>query len=196
MHPCSLVLGLNAEDDSVDASIANTAIDTRDVDSIIAKELSSLSMQDLEKVYSDVHCLSSEVPESPELVRECLRQLDHELQKIPEKTAFDLARSMNFNYVDNVKFRLQFLRADRMNPARAAERLVRHFQAKLELFGMSMLARDITQDDLDDEALKCLMTARVRLYLSVIGQVDSSWFRLLNQPALVSLPNYGAYFTA
>jgi hypothetical protein len=113
-------------------------------------------MQDLEKVYNDVHCLSSEVPENPELIQECLYQFQLELGKITEKTAYDLARSMDSKYVENAKFRLQFLRADGMDPARAAGRFVRHFQSKLELFGMSLLARDITQDDLDEETLAAL----------------------------------------
>jgi hypothetical protein len=155
-----LVLGLKGEEDSdfamFDSTIAEAEIEAEDIDSMVAKELSSLSMQDLEKVYNDVHCLPSEIPESPELIQECLAQLALELDKIPEKTAYDLARSMDSNYVENVKFRLQFLRADGMDPAPAAARLVRHFQAKLELFGMSLLARDITQDDLDEETLAAL----------------------------------------
>lgn len=162
--PPSLVLGLtvNAKDDPefammYESSIVHTSeIDTSDIDSMVAKELSSLSMQDLEKVYHDVHCLSSEVQESPELIQSSLSQLELELQNITEKTAYNLALSMDSKYVENVEFRLKFLRADRMNPTRAAERLVRHFQAKLELFGMNLLARDITQDDLDDETLASL----------------------------------------
>jgi hypothetical protein len=51
---------------------------------------------------------------------------------------------------------LRFLRADGFDVNAAAERLGKHFAVKLELFGPELLAKDIVQDDLDEDDLKAL----------------------------------------
>lgn len=153
----SLGLSSEGDDDEIKMFPLNaTEIHTGEIDSMVAQEMSAMSMKDLEEVYHDVHCVSSEINETPELIQRSLLQLAQELDRIDDKTAFNLAQSINPAYVKNPKFRLQFLRADRMDPTRAAGRLIRHFQAKLELFGVDMLTKDITQDDLDEETLVAL----------------------------------------
>jgi hypothetical protein len=54
------------------------------------------------------------------------------------------------------------LRADDYDPYKAALRLVRHFESKLNLFGEELLCKDITQDDLDEETLKCLYSGWIQ----------------------------------
>ena len=67
-----------------------------------------------------------------------------------------MARNTNQGYVDNSDFRLRFLRAERFDEKLAAIRYVRHYQMKLELFGVNKLGQNIIQDDLDDESLEAL----------------------------------------
>ena len=132
-------------------------IDAKDIDSMVAQEMLKLSMEDREKVYYDVHGVSSPIQETPELIQNSLEQLDHELKQVEHDfPAYQKALSMDSAYVQNPKFRLMFLRADRMDPKLAAQRIGRHFQAKLELFRSELLVKDITQDDLDAEAIKSL----------------------------------------
>ncbi len=153
-------LGLSCEGEDEIAMFPLTVdeikLNTQYVDSIVAKEMSSLAIEDLETVYNDVHCVTSDIPETAELKRKCLFQLQQELSRITDKPAYNLAQSMDAPYVENDNFRLQFLRTDKMDPALAAGRLVRHFQAKLELFGKDLLAKDVTQDDLDEETMTAL----------------------------------------
>ena len=65
--------------------------------------------------------------------------------------AIDLAETKNRSYVEDPKFRLKFLRADRYDARKAAGRFIRFFDFKLELFGEEALARRITWNDLQPE---------------------------------------------
>jgi hypothetical protein len=150
------------ETNNVTASVRHDAIPSdispAQVDSLVAKQMTSLSMEDREKVYYDVHGVSEEVKETPEMVTLSLLQLELELQKLQlqQKDAYEAAKSMNPAYVENPEFRLRFLRADLFDALKAALRLARHFETKLELFGRDKLARDIQQDDLDKETIDTL----------------------------------------
>jgi hypothetical protein len=125
-------------------------------DSIIAKQMAMLSMEDRERVYYDLHGVSENVKETPEMIEQKLSELEEALLKLAKKDAYDLAEAMDPEYVQNKEFRLRFLRADQFVAKNAALRLARHFQAKLDLFGRSTLARDIVQDDLDEDTMAVL----------------------------------------
>jgi hypothetical protein len=134
-----------------------------DVDTLIAKDMTKLSMEERDQVLHDVHGVSDDVEETPALIEESLAQLIQELEMIKAKEAFDLARSQNLQYVDNSTFRLQFLRTDLFHVGKAASRLVLHFQVKLQLFGPEKLTKDITQDDLEDGDMKNLYSGHSQI---------------------------------
>ena len=56
-----------------------------------------------------------------------------------EVDAYDMAVSMDANYVHDPKFLLMFLRADNYSIPKAIWRIKHHFRIKLELFGKEML---------------------------------------------------------
>jgi hypothetical protein len=126
------------------------------IDSLVAKQMARLSNKDREEVYFDLHGVSKDVVETPSMVHQKLNQLEKELDQLTKKDAYQVARSINPEYVLNVEFQLKFLRADRFDAKKAALRLARHFQAKLELFGEGKLAQDISQDDLDQDDMEAL----------------------------------------
>ena len=80
--------------------------------------------------------------------------LELELQRVPNthpaKYAFLLALQQSRDYVNDEKFRIRFLRADRYDPAAACRRIIAHFHVKRKLFGdeNGILGRDVTVDDL------------------------------------------------
>jgi hypothetical protein len=125
--------------------------------SLVAKTMAKLSMQERENVYYDIHGVQDAIDEESEegFVERKLSEMHDEIQIIDsvERRAYETARSTNPNYVDDRNFRLRFLRADRFDPKLAADRYARHYQTKLELFGEDKLGRDILQDDLGDESL-------------------------------------------
>ncbi len=132
-------------------------IDPNEVDVFIAKELTRLSIVDREKVLFDLHGVSDEDNETPEMIQASLRLLQKELDLVESLShGYKKALTMDPNYVQNHKFQLQFLRADRYDPPAAAKRLAKFFDLKLDLFGEELLVRGITQDDLDAQDLDAL----------------------------------------
>ena len=80
------------------------------------------------------------------------------------KAAYETAVRIAPRYVNDRKFRLMFLRAERMDVVAAAKRFCFFFQIKLELFGPDLLGKErITQDDLCDETLDIINNGSVQI---------------------------------
>lgn len=165
------------------ANIPRDAMNSDLIDSITAKEMSKLSIQDRENAYMDVHGVPDTVKETPEFVDRGLDQMEREINLINKRDAYDLAESIDPEYTKNRDFRLAFLRTDLFDSRLAALRIVGHFEMKLDLFGMEKLAMDITQDDLNMKDMDLLYSGYGRIldctdragrivYLTVTPQKD------------------------
>jgi len=75
-----------------------------------------------------------------------LGELDSALLFATNKTAYDQAMQHGAKYVNSWK--LRFWRAERFHTGRAAERIIRHFETKNQIFGEEALGRDLTWNDL------------------------------------------------
>lgn len=138
------------------SEIPKEATDLNHVDSLIAQQMSSMSVQDREQAYLDVHGVSPTIEETPELISTSLMEMESYIRNHHRREAYDIAERMDADYVQNPEFRLMFLRADLFDAQNAALRFIRHFQTKKDLFGIEKLTLDITQDDLDKEAMDSL----------------------------------------
>jgi hypothetical protein len=134
------------------------------VDALIASEMNQLSMEERDKIFSDIHGVADIVKEAPGFINFQLLQLETELTKIETKTAYNLAKSLSADYVNDPKFRLLFLRASSFDVNAAATQMVRFFDEKLELFGAEKLTKDIEWSDLDEDDIET---------------VESGWFQVL-----------------
>ena len=126
-----------------------------------ARELKCLPRQQREKVWADLSgdkkvSLFEINPEEEDFVANCLKEMQMEIDHIPEKAAFNLALKRSPDYVNRRSFRLMFLRADQYDPKAAAVRIIRHFEEKQKLFGDELLGRDVRLDDLNEDALAVL----------------------------------------
>ncbi|CAJ1951276.1 unnamed protein product [Cylindrotheca closterium] len=136
------------------------------VEELLAEELANLSMSEQDVASFEVHGIAAEVEETPELVYQCLIELEEEVQKIKinKKPAYEKALKMNPTYVTSQSFRLQFLRCEAFNCKNAAGRLVLHFQQKEQLFGSGdVLVRDVRMSDMDSSGLKALESGALQL---------------------------------
>jgi hypothetical protein len=133
---------------------------------MISKGLNDLSFQEREKAYEDLHGVAEVIHETPELIANALKEMEHELQVLPNasKRAYELAKSKNMVYVQDSKLRLMFLRADRFAATKAAARFVEWFQWKLELFGRNKLCQEqIRLEDLDDDGRAMVESGRTQI---------------------------------
>src|SRR6056300_1010636 len=153
------------------------ASDPKSVDDMIASHMERLSVDDREKVYMDVHAVPDTVTETPELIHLSLLDLQNEIELLPDKQAYNLAERLSSEYVHDRDFRLAFLRCEKFDCAKAALRIIRHFQMKLDLFGVEKLVMHITQDDLDVEDMEALYSSSGRFLnaFDSAGRIISFW---------------------
>jgi hypothetical protein len=123
------------------------------VDSLLANELNSMSLNERGALYEQIHGVEAIVDETPDFCNEKLLTMDQALLDIPNKPAYDRASQ---DYVTGRNFRLSFLRAESFEPKKAAMRLVKFMDLNLEFFGPDTLSRPVYLSDLDEEALKFL----------------------------------------
>ncbi|CAJ1965087.1 unnamed protein product [Cylindrotheca closterium] len=138
------------------------ASDPKTADSLIAAQMTKLSIADREKAYMDIHGISEDAQETPELIQESLLLLQNEINLLPDKKAYIIAGQLDPKYTQDRDFCLAFLRCEKFDCQKAALRIVRHFQMKLDLFGQDKLATDITQDDLDMDDMDALYSGAGR----------------------------------
>ena len=95
-----------------------------------------LSTEERTDAFQDLHGASQNVTETPELVQQRLAELDNSLARLPEEKTQALRQAMerNMKYVQSLK--LCFLRAERLNPDRAASRMAGHFETKYVTRGL------------------------------------------------------------
>jgi hypothetical protein len=135
---------------------------TKELDALRAADLNRLSLTERSTIYEEIHGVDSAEKETPELIEEKLAALQDELDMIPHKPAYDEAIRISNSYIGSPKFRVMFLRACYLDPKKAAIRLVRHMEKKLQYFGPEPLARQIVLNDLDKDDLKALKSGVVQ----------------------------------
>ena len=92
--------------------------------------------------------------ESSDVLSAKLLAMAIEIDMIYPKNAYLMAESMSPSHVSNKKIRMKFLRAEDYDPKKAAERIVRYFEHKLEVFGMDKLVEDIRLSDFTAQELE------------------------------------------
>ena len=83
-------------------------------------------------------------------------ELDRNLQdcissKLPGFKAYEMARAQDSTYIDDPKFKIGFLRAERYDAQKTAHRIFLNLSEKLTLFGAKTLSRDLLWEDLGDD---------------------------------------------
>jgi len=147
---------------------------TRDIDEMMASSLNNLTFREREEINEEIHGINVDktyfraagaIDESPEMLEDCFRRMEDEMDKLVAKRpkfarAFERCQKLygktTITYLNTSEFRLLFLRAERFDCARAAERMCRFIDLGHYLWGESALLRRPVFDDFD-ESEKCYM---------------------------------------
>lgn len=134
--------------------------------------MGQLSNEERNVAHEELHGVSDEITEDPVSVEKWLEEMDSHLNVMGKNTAYETASSMNRSYMANRDFRLMFLRADRYDARAAAKRLIECCDIKKQLFGDAKLVKNITLDDLDDEAKESLQAGDLQIlpYTDMAGR--------------------------
>lgn len=141
---------------SIEGSIDNVThlFAQQNLHDVPVERLNRIPADERTSVLNDVHGASDPSEESPELVRQCLNEMDAELRSIQPRGAYEEAIEQDADYVK--RLRLAFLRAEQFRPAKAAYRMVMYFHTKCSMFGHGSLGRDLRLKDLSAEARRLL----------------------------------------
>jgi len=126
-------------------------------------EISGLSAEERLKALRDVYGVSDNIVETPEYLRSKLEELDKRLYDISEKEACEMASFVCPQYAESPQFRLPFLRAESFDVDKAAKKLVKYWDRKVQIFGTDKAFRALSMIDLDDDCAKALERGGVRM---------------------------------
>jgi len=148
------------------ADVVANAENSRSVEKLLAKEFLSLSFRDRNAISEEMHGVSCMlVEENPEMINESLVKLDYEISLIPSKykKMYELCKNRYGNrtssepggsYVNDVNFRLRFLRSEVFNATHAASKLTGFLNVVVDLFGDYALQRPIRLSDFEEDELQ------------------------------------------
>ncbi|CAJ1950334.1 unnamed protein product [Cylindrotheca closterium] len=124
--------------------------------------MNDMTHEDREQSYLEVHGIVDRFNETPTAVQEALEGMKAAIEKSTKKDALKLVESMDEAYINDSLLHLKFLRGEKFNIKKAAQKFVQHFELKMELFGESKLVKDIEQEDLDENDTKALYLGYVQ----------------------------------
>ena len=132
------------------------------------RELRQLPKESRERVWADMTGDPSTTyysinPEDPSFIAESLGRMNEELRKIESEAGAQLPHRMAPELSNDSAFQLAFLRAEEFDPVKAAQRLVRHFEQKKILFGVSKLGSKVCLSDLSKDDLESLSSGALQL---------------------------------
>lgn len=149
---CCMVSPFSVETRQFDASVEEARL---------VDELNRMSMKERLKIEEEVHGVADKFNEDPVAMDRLLEAMEAQIRKNKKKSAYERAVFLSPTRVKDRKFWMMFIRAESYDPVQAAQRFVRYFEVKLELFGLDRLVKDITFDDLDDEPQAVIASGRL-----------------------------------
>ena len=122
-------------------------VDVTNLEKELVAEMSTLSMQDRNKIHEEIHGVATLCPEeTPEMMAQSLHTMQKEIDKISSKHVYNQVSALSYIHTDN--FRLRFLRCELYDCKKAAERLIRFTEYIETEFGLEMLERPLRLEDL------------------------------------------------
>ena len=149
--------GLSLQEISEHAPVDD--IQQEEIDALYARDMFNLSMEERNEALHDVHGISKVISEDPAFLLKKRSELRMAIERLAKKktfVAYEQVMATNPYYITSESFEVMFLRATRWNPKMAAKKSLNFLEAKLDLYGPSLLTRSIRIEDLDKDDKKCL----------------------------------------
>ncbi|CAJ1963155.1 unnamed protein product [Cylindrotheca closterium] len=134
---------------------------SRAYEDILVEATNHLSFDEIQHEQELLHGVADEVDRNEKTINDLLLGLEFHLNRMKKGTTYELAEKQDPSYVSNRELQLAFLRASRFEPKASAEKLIRFFKYKQDLFGEESLVRDITAQDLDQDERSSLESRRL-----------------------------------
>mmetsp|Transcript_27829 Transcript_27829/g.39154 ORF Transcript_27829/g.39154 Transcript_27829/m.39154 type:complete len:364 (+) Transcript_27829:42-1133(+) len=114
----------------------------------LQNELAAITPEARQKLHHEISGLQPDIQETHALISSSLEALEIAIDSIEEKEAYETALFVDPVNIQDDSYRLAFLRADRFDVDAAAQRIVKYWDRKVELFGAD-IAFKVDSDILD-----------------------------------------------
>ena len=150
---------------SSSSSSSDDPFQPKDVDNLLAKEISQMTFAERSRIQDEIHGVESmAVKETPELIQDSLNKLQDEIDSFQGvKTAYEDALLSDSTYVTSDELRLKFLRAEFFDAKKAAARFLQSMENLFRWFGPVALQRKIRYDDLTKADVALLRTGMMQV---------------------------------
>ncbi|CAJ1946581.1 unnamed protein product [Cylindrotheca closterium] len=125
-------------------------------EAMIGEGMKNLSFNEIQKEQEVLHGITDNVDLSESATDELLLTLTGHLNRLKKGSAYETAERKSTAHAANRDLQMAFLRANRFHPKESAEKIIKFFNMKQDLFGEESLNRDITAQDLNDDDMKAL----------------------------------------
>jgi len=127
-----------------------------------------MTIQDFERSQFELHGFTTPDDEDPDMVSEALQVLDVEILKLKAKGTnasknYRIAEAQSKDFVSDRSFRLRFLRTEHFDAQAAAQRFMKFFDLKLDVWGEEKLGKKITLADFDENDMATLEHGHMQL---------------------------------
>ena len=122
----------------------------------LSREFNKMPMQARERVAQDVYGTVDKDTINVDMSPDTMDEFWSELEKVPEKQAYELAFELDPEAARDPFLAVAFLRSVDGSAKRAAKRYTSFWRQKLDLFGEDKLVRPITLDDFDEDDMESL----------------------------------------
>ncbi|CAJ1965483.1 unnamed protein product [Cylindrotheca closterium] len=146
-----------------DALPAKVKQEKQEMDNLLSQALTKLTFEEREEHQEVIHGVKDTNIEDESLLYPALQELESHLTNTKSDSVYEIAERMDPAYVRARPFRVMFLRATEYDAKAAADRMLRFFELKDQLFGIDKLVKDITIADLDEEDIDYLKQSFTQL---------------------------------
>ncbi|CAJ1937920.1 unnamed protein product [Cylindrotheca closterium] len=129
----------------------------RQTEDFLASEFSKLSVEERSEALNDIHCVGEELKETPEMLEMLLKQFDQTARQV-RNHIYTVAVNQRRAFFEDSSFQLRFLRCNMYDVHQSVRQMVKFLENKAAYFGKDKISREITIQDLKDEAKELLLS--------------------------------------
>eukprot|EP00980_Cylindrotheca_fusiformis_P013806 scaffold3572_cov113-Cylindrotheca_fusiformis.AAC.2 len=133
-----------------------------EAESLVAKAISSLSLEERSQLLDDVHGVSKPIDEKPDFISSSLTAFGAAVES-SKTPLYEMALVQNASYVEDRSLRLMFLRSENFKVDAAVSRLMMFLKQKAFYFGEEKLTKEITLNDFSAEDMRSLESGAIQV---------------------------------
>ncbi|KAL3936391.1 MAG: hypothetical protein SGBAC_008282 [Bacillariaceae sp.] len=150
----------------------------KEIDELLSEAMNQLTFAERQRQTELLHGVEDKIIEEPVFLNNALQNMEDYLSLYKHGSAYEIAESLDPDYVTDTELRTLFLRCNHYDAKKSACHMLQFFVVKQNLFGEEKLVHEITIHDLDEDDIAALN------WIRLIGKDSSNRVAYLQLPGL------------